>query len=86
MHDRYFLSADVFSIGLALLDPRFWFVPLFFQIGSLLAYVPIIVDSLGGFDAEYTGLNPLAAAVMSALLAYLAWSYGRSALASRPRS
>ena len=38
MHDRYFYPADVFSLALALYVPRFWFVPLTYQVISLAAY------------------------------------------------
>ncbi len=86
MHDRYFFSADLLSIALALVDRRRWFVPVFFQVASMLAYVPIIMDSLGGFDAEYTGLQPLAIAINTALFAYLAWSYGSAVRGSALRS
>jgi Gpi18-like mannosyltransferase len=34
MHDRYFYPADVFSIALAFHDPRFWFLPIIYQVVS----------------------------------------------------
>ena len=37
MHDRYFFSADVFSLVLAMLLPRWWFLPLCFQLISGLS-------------------------------------------------
>jgi Gpi18-like mannosyltransferase len=38
MHDRYFYPADVFSIILAFYQPQLWWLPIMFQVSSLLAY------------------------------------------------
>lgn len=38
MHDRYFYPADILSIAIAFYQPRLWWLPLMFQISSLLAY------------------------------------------------
>jgi Gpi18-like mannosyltransferase len=82
MHDRYFFTADIVSIALGIVDRRLWFVPVLFQCSSLIAYVPIITDSLNNFEGEFTALNPLAVAINSVLVAYLLTSYGRALAAS----
>lgn len=38
MHDRYFFPADLLTIALAFFVPRFWFLPLAFQLISLQGY------------------------------------------------
>jgi Gpi18-like mannosyltransferase len=38
MLDRYFYPADLFSFVAAIFIPQLWFVPLFFQLSSGLAY------------------------------------------------
>lgn len=38
MHDRYFYLADVLSIVVAFLHPELWFLPICFQVTSLLSY------------------------------------------------
>ena len=39
MLDRYFYPADLFSFVAAIFLPRFWFLPLFFQLSSGLVYM-----------------------------------------------
>ncbi len=77
MHDRYFLAADLCSIVLAFVVPRLWWVPVSLQIGSGLAYVPIVSDAVSGYGWEYTGLMPLAVAIMTAYIAALGIVYWR---------
>lgn len=38
MLDRYFYPADLFAFVAAMFLPRFWFLPLFFQLSSGMAY------------------------------------------------
>jgi Gpi18-like mannosyltransferase len=42
MHERYFFSADVFSIIYSCLIPRGWIVALGFQLASGLSYLPFL--------------------------------------------
>jgi Gpi18-like mannosyltransferase len=44
MHDRYFYPADVFSLVAAFFIPEMWFVPLAYQVISLLSYIPFLLD------------------------------------------
>lgn len=75
MHDRYFFSADLFSIALAIYIPRLWFVAVGFQVSSLLAYIPIISSTLNGSEGQYTVLMPFAIAVNTCLVGLLAAIY-----------
>jgi len=45
MHDRYFYPADVFSIIFAFFFPKFWFVPVVYQIMSFLSYLPFLFNT-----------------------------------------
>jgi Gpi18-like mannosyltransferase len=38
MHDRYFFPADTLSLVLAFVTPSLWFVPILFQLLSMLSY------------------------------------------------
>ena len=44
MHDRYFYPADVFSLVAAFFIPEIWFVPIAYQVISLLSYIPFLLD------------------------------------------
>jgi Gpi18-like mannosyltransferase len=44
MHDRYFYSADVFSILLIFCYPSLFLVPIFSQLSSFFAYQPFLTD------------------------------------------
>jgi Gpi18-like mannosyltransferase len=77
MHDRYFMPADVLSIGLAFVEPQLWFVPVALQVSSGLSYVPAITDAFNGFNYEYVALMPLAVAVNVWLVPYVAVRYWR---------
>ena len=44
MHDRYFYPADVFSIVFTFFFPKFWFVPIAYQIVSFLSYLPYLFN------------------------------------------
>jgi len=69
MHDRYFYPADVFSIVLALYTPRFWFVPIVYQIVSGLAYSVFL------FNAPRSIVLVLATELNTLIIAYLIWKH-----------
>jgi len=83
MHDRYFFTADLMSIALAFYRPRLWFVAVGFQVSSLLAYVPIISDTLNHGAGEYRGLMPVAVTINVLLISVLVAAYGRALAAPR---
>jgi Gpi18-like mannosyltransferase len=83
MHDRYFFPADLMSIALAFFAPRLWLVAVGFQISSLLAYVPIISDTLNRGAGEYRTLMPVAVAINLCLVGVLAAAYWRALGGSR---
>jgi Gpi18-like mannosyltransferase len=45
MHDRYFYPSDVFSLVAAFFIPEIWFVPIAYQVVSLLSYGPYLFGS-----------------------------------------
>jgi Gpi18-like mannosyltransferase len=67
MHDRYFFSADLFSIALAFYDPTYWFVPVLSQCISLSAYGPFIFN--------IKSLLPFVVFLNGALVFYLGLAY-----------
>lgn len=78
MHDRYFFGADVFSIALAVLVPRLWFVAVMFQITSLAAYIPIIsLSRTGNMVQTYM---PMAALLNTVTVGFLVYLYCRMCL------
>jgi Gpi18-like mannosyltransferase len=79
MHDRYFFAADVLSFALAACAPRLWPIAAGFQVSSLLAYTPIISDTLNGGAGEYRGLMPWAVALNTVLVIALAVLFWRAA-------
>ena len=78
MHERYFFVADVFTLALALTDPRLWATAVLFQIGSLVSYL------------QYFGLAKGGPAVGLALITIglvrlsLVWLEARAAAATAP--
>ncbi|MET0183414.1 MAG: glycosyltransferase 87 family protein [Caulobacterales bacterium] len=76
MHDRYFFAADLFSIILAFYAPRFWAVPVVFQISSIAAYVPQITKSLFGEEKPTT--LPLAVMLATLTVIFLVSEYYRA--------
>jgi Gpi18-like mannosyltransferase len=48
MHDRYFFMADVFSLLLVCMLPRWFLLPILFQTSSLIASVGGQIPKLGG--------------------------------------
>ncbi len=69
MHDRYFYPADVFSLILAFFIPRYWFVPIAYQIVSGLAY------SIFLFDAPRATVLILATEINTIIIGYLIWEH-----------
>lgn len=78
MHDRYFFAADMFAILLAFYLPRLWFVPVFLQMSSLAAYVPIILTSLTGHMDSWA--LPFAAMLNAVTIGYIVVQYVRTCL------
>ena len=72
MHDRYFYPADVLSLALALYVPRVWFVPLAYQIISLLAY------SIFLFGVSPQEPLVFATVLNTALIAHILWMQHRT--------
>ncbi len=66
MHDRYFYSSDVLSLVVAFHNPRLWFLPVLFQIGSTLVYVNYL------YGANYRNLT-LAVFANTLALAMIVW-------------
>lgn len=68
MHDRYFYAADVLSILTFFYLPEIWFVPIAYQIISLLSYLPFLVF---GVDPQKT--IPIAVLINTITIGYLLW-------------
>jgi hypothetical protein len=66
------------SIALAFYRPRLWFVAVGFQVSSLLAYVPIISDTLNHGAGEYRGLMPVSVMINVVLVGVLIATYSRA--------
>lgn len=71
MHDRYFYPADIFSLVLILFYPELWFVPVSYQVISLLAY------SIFLFDVPRQIPLILSTELNTVMLAYLLWKQYR---------
>ena len=68
MHDRYFFVADMLTLVLAFVAPRYWSAAILFQIGSLGAYLAYFgVTPYGPVFA----LVPVTLAVGVVMLAFL---------------
>jgi Gpi18-like mannosyltransferase len=76
MHDRYFFAADILSIVLAFCAPRYWFLPVLFQLSSMGAYVGNIYAAL---TKSYQPIitEPLAALINTVTVSYLVLEYVR---------
>ena len=84
MHDRYFYPADLVSLLFALMVPRWWFLPVGFQLVSALS----IYQEIPGMDAIF-GTHPylvfIALAVNVAIALPLYWlSVRRNSGTSEP--
>jgi len=66
MHDRYFYPADIFSLLAAFYVPQLWFVPILYQIISMLAYVVFL------FNAPPL-LTQIAAVLNALTIGFLVW-------------
>lgn len=67
MHDRYFYPADVFSLIAAFFIPGIWFVPIAYQVISLLSYLPFL------FGVNPQGVMPFAILVNFLVICFLLW-------------
>lgn len=57
MHDRYFFVADMLSIPLAFVLPRYWAMPVLFQLGSLTAYLRYLMELVPGPSYGFVGIT-----------------------------
>jgi hypothetical protein len=46
MHERYFFLSEIISLALAIIKPKFWFVPIAFQIAAYLVYSNYLFESV----------------------------------------
>jgi len=67
MHDRYFYPADVFSLIAAFFIPEIWFVPIAYQVISLLSYTPFL------FGVNSQTVIPLATLINTLTIVFLLW-------------
>ena len=67
MHDRYFYPADVFSLVAVFFAPELWFVPIVYQMISLLSYSPFL------FSADPQAVIPIALLMNTLVLGFLLW-------------
>jgi len=67
MHDRYFYPADIFSLLLAFFLPGTWFVPIAYQVISLLAYAPYL------FNVPAQNVVPIAILINTLTIGFLLW-------------
>lgn len=68
MHDRYFYPADVFSLIAAFFVPGTWFLPVAYQVISLLSYMPYLFKLRGQM-----GFVPAAAWINFLAICFLLW-------------
>lgn len=74
MHDRYFYPADVFSLIVAFFVPGTWFVPIAYQVISLLSYLPYLFKMRGQM-----GFVPVAALINFLTICFLLWKQWKMA-------
>jgi Gpi18-like mannosyltransferase len=67
MHDRYFYPADVFSLLLPFFVPGTWFIPIAYQVVSLISYTPYLLG------ARPWDVIPFAALINILTIGYLLW-------------
>lgn len=46
MHERYFFLSEIISLALAINKPKFWFVPISFQVAAYLVYSNYLFESV----------------------------------------
>jgi Gpi18-like mannosyltransferase len=71
MHDRYFYPADVFSLIVAFFVPGTWFVPIAYQVISLISYMPYLLG------ASPWSVIPFAVLVNTLTIGFLLWKHWR---------
>jgi Gpi18-like mannosyltransferase len=76
MHDRYFFIADLLSLAVAFVYPRYWLAAVLFQVGSLTSYLAYFGISM---DAPGFAVVPITAGLLLLLMAF------REALGQYPR-
>lgn len=74
MHDRYFYPADVFSLVAAFFVPELWFVPIAYQVISLLSYMPFL------FGLNPQGIIPFAVFINTLTISFLLWKQWKMTL------
>jgi Gpi18-like mannosyltransferase len=80
MHDRYFYPADVFSLVVAFFVPGAWFLPVAYQIISLLSYFPFL------FTFHTKGFVPVAILINSLTICFLLWKQWKMVKSSAPEN
>jgi Gpi18-like mannosyltransferase len=81
MHERYFLTADVFAFVMAVFIPRAWWTAVLLQIGSILSYSYFMaIDHDVPFDLHPTALIGAFAEIPATL--GIGWYYWRIVKAS----
>lgn len=77
MHDRYFFIADMFSLILVCLRPRWWILPVLFQSATLIATPPQQVPRLHGLIGwlQHQGLETGAWVNLLAISLTLYWCW-----------
>lgn len=74
MHDRYFFMADVFTLMLACMRPRWFMLPLLFQSASLIALPPSQLPRFDGMLGWVQSNSMPTAIVMNAIaIAMVLW-------------
>jgi Gpi18-like mannosyltransferase len=67
MHDRYFYPADILSLVAAFFIPEIWFVPIAYQVMSMLSYQPYL------FATDPWKVIPVAVAINTLTIVFLIW-------------
>ena len=67
MHDRYFFIADLLSLAVAFVYPRYWLAAVLFQIGSLTSYLAYFGLSM---TAPGFAVVPITAGLLLLLMAF----------------
>ena len=83
MHERYFLTADIFAFAMAVFVPRAWWTVVLLQIGSILSYSYfMMIDHDAPFDLHPAALIGAFAEIPATL--GIGWYYWRTLKASSP--
>jgi Gpi18-like mannosyltransferase len=76
MHQRYFYPQDLLSLVIVFFQPELWFLPIFSQIISVLAYGPFLFNKsfqISMFGAKYSALLYVALPLEAILIAIVLW-------------